>query len=93
VMVAILVMTVFACKSEAEKKAAFLEKGKNYVKEGKFKNAELEFRNAIQIDPNFLEAYSGLAEAYLKMGDPQGAWRWSQKFEQCGSRVGNRFRL
>jgi Tfp pilus assembly protein PilF len=39
------------CASEEEKKAEHLKKGIAYFDKGEFKNAEIELRNAIQIDP------------------------------------------
>jgi Tfp pilus assembly protein PilF len=63
------------CSSDEEKKASHLEKGKTYFENGEYKSAELEFRNAIQIDPEFVDAYERLGETYLKLGDPRGAFR------------------
>ena len=40
--------------SDEEKKTAHFEKGKIYFEKGEYKSAELEFRNAIQIDPEFV---------------------------------------
>jgi tetratricopeptide (TPR) repeat protein len=47
-------------------------KRENYFEKGEYKSAELEFRNAIQIDPEFVDAYERLGETYLKLGDPRG---------------------
>jgi Tfp pilus assembly protein PilF len=72
----IAVAFVFSgCSSDEEKKASHFEKGKSYFEKGEYKSAELEFRNAIQIDPEFVDAYERLGETYLKLGDPRGAFR------------------
>ena len=63
------------CSSDEEKKTSHFEKGEIYLQKGEYKSAELEFRNAIQIDPEFVDAYERLGETYLKLGDPRGAFR------------------
>ena len=70
-----LTFIFIGCSSDEEKKASHLEKGKTYFESGEYKSAELEFRNAIQIDPEFVDAYARLGETYLKLGDPRGAFR------------------
>ena len=63
------------CSSDEEKKESHFKKGVVYYEKGEYKSAELEFRNAIQIDPEFVDAYEQLGETYLKLGDPRGAFR------------------
>lgn len=75
VMLISLVVTLAGCSSEEEKKISHFEKGKSYLDKGENKKAELEFRSAIQIDPKFVDAYERLGEAYMKLGDPRGAFR------------------
>jgi Tfp pilus assembly protein PilF len=70
-----LSVVVAGCSSDEEKKASHFEKGETYFEKGEYKSAELEFRNAIQIDPDFVDAYERLGETYLKLGDPRGAFR------------------
>jgi len=68
------VCVVMACSSDDEKKAAHLEKGKAYFEKGEYKSAEIELKNAIQIDPQYVDAYIMLAETSLKLGNPQIAF-------------------
>jgi Tfp pilus assembly protein PilF len=75
VLLMILALMITGCSSDEENKASHLEKGKSYFENGEYKSAELEFRNAIQIDPEFVDAYERLGETYLKLGDPRGAFR------------------
>ena len=35
----------------------------------------IEFKNAIQIDSQYLDAHKQMVETYLKLGDPKGAFR------------------
>ena len=43
--------------------------------QGKFREAALEFRNAVQKDPQFADAHYRLALTYLKLGDLGQAYR------------------
>ncbi|HDL07758.1 MAG TPA: tetratricopeptide repeat protein, partial [Desulfobacteraceae bacterium] len=63
------------CMSNEEKKISYLESGNTYFDKEEYKSAELEFRNAIQIDPNFIDAYQRLGETYLKLGKPRESFK------------------
>ena len=52
------------CTNPEKAKAQHLERGEAYLKDSKFQEASLEFRNAIQIDDNSAPAHWGLARAY-----------------------------
>ena len=52
------------CTNPEKAKAQHLAQGEAYLKESKFQEATLEFRNAIQIDDNSAPAHWGLARAY-----------------------------
>ncbi|MFN2531058.1 MAG: tetratricopeptide repeat protein [Pyrinomonadaceae bacterium] len=52
------------CTNPEKAKAAHVSKGETYLKDLKFQEASLEFRNAIQIDDKFGPAHWGLARAY-----------------------------
>jgi len=68
-------LLVIGCSSKEEKKVGYFERGKAYFEKGEYKNAELELRNAIQIDPNFADAYTTLGETYLKLGNAKKAYQ------------------
>ena len=53
----LLAIAVVSCGGPEEKKMKFFNKGKALYEAGDFVKARLEFKNAIQIDPNFAEAY------------------------------------
>jgi Tfp pilus assembly protein PilF len=57
-----------ACKDPAKAKAEYLSRGESYLKDKKFQEASLEFRNAVQIDDRSAPAHFGLARAYEGMG-------------------------
>ncbi len=56
-------------RDPAVKKQKYLEGGDKYFAEGKYREARIQYENAIQIDPNFAPAHSQLAQVYLKLGD------------------------
>ncbi len=52
------------CSNPEQSKAEHLAKGEAYLKDSKFQEASLEFRNALQIDEKLAAAHWGLARAY-----------------------------
>jgi tetratricopeptide (TPR) repeat protein len=52
------------CTNPEKAKAQHLVQGETYLKDSKFQEATLEFRNALQIDDNSAPAHWGLARAY-----------------------------
>ena len=55
------------CTNPEKAKADHVAKGEAYLKDSKFQEAALEFRNAIQIDDNYAAAHWGLARAFEKL--------------------------
>src|SRR5260370_17298013 len=47
-------------------KQKYLESGKRYAKDGKYKEATIQFSNALKVDHNFAEPHYELAKAYIK---------------------------
>jgi tetratricopeptide (TPR) repeat protein len=64
------------CANSEKTKLAHVEKGEAYLKQEKFQEASLEFRNAIQIDEKFAAAHWGLARSY------EGLQRFQETFEE-----------
>jgi tetratricopeptide (TPR) repeat protein len=58
------VVFLSGCTNPETAKADHLAKGEAYLKDNKFQEATLEFRNALQIDETLGAAYWGLARAY-----------------------------
>ena len=50
------------------RKQKYLESGKRYEKEEKYKEATIQFANALKVDRNFADAHYELGKTYLKMG-------------------------
>ena len=58
------VISLSGCTNAEQAKAAHLERGEAYLKDGKYQEASLEFRNALQIDDKSAPGHWGLARAY-----------------------------
>jgi len=57
------------------RKQKYLDSGDKYFAEGKYREAEIQYSNAIQIDPRFAQAHYQLSQSYLKLGDLQRAYQ------------------
>lgn len=74
--VLLLVLALFtACTSSAQKATQQLELGRKYLTEQNYAEAVVAFTEAIQLDPNNIDAYMGRAEAYKAL----------QKYEEATS--------
>ena len=55
------------------RKQRYFQSGQSYFVKGMYREAAIEFSNAIQIDSSYTEAHHQLAETYLKLQDGQHA--------------------
>ncbi|MBW2195806.1 MAG: tetratricopeptide repeat protein, partial [Deltaproteobacteria bacterium] len=69
----LLVITSIGCSSREEKSISFLNKGVKLYKAGQYEKAALEFKNVIQLDPDFARAHLYLGKTYVKSGKPNKA--------------------
>jgi tetratricopeptide (TPR) repeat protein len=61
-----VVLVLSSCARDAQKaKAKYVDFGKQYMKQGQYGDAAIEFRNALRLDPRFVDAYYQLAQAYI----------------------------
>ena len=64
-----------ACSQDPDvEKQQHLTRGDAYAAEGKYPEAIIEYRAAIQIDPTFGRARFQLGEAYVRSGNPEAAY-------------------
>lgn len=67
-LLAALLLLAAGCSNPEKAKAEHLSRGEALLKERRWQEASLEFRNAIQIDGNLAAAHWGLAQAYRELG-------------------------
>jgi len=73
-------LIICACATNPQKaKAKYLAAGQNYMKKGDYGDAIVEFRNALRIDPRFVEAYYQVAQADLAQRDWSTAYAALEK--------------
>ena len=75
------VLAISGCTNPEKAKADHVSKGEAYLKESRFQEASIEFRNAVQIDENFAPAHWGLARAY------EGLQRGQEAFDELRKTV------
>ncbi len=62
-------MLISGCNRDPNvRKQKYLESGKRYEKDEKYKEATIQFANALKVDRNFADAHYELGKTYLKMG-------------------------
>ena len=69
-----IALSMGACTSPAKAKAQYLSRGEALLKEKKYQEATIEFRNALQLDERLAGAHWGLAQAY------EGLQRYQEAF-------------
>src|SRR5713226_4133264 len=64
-----------SCSADPQKaKAKYLANGQKYMKKKQYASAMIEYRNALKIDPRFVDAYYQLAQADLAQQDWRAAY-------------------
>jgi Flp pilus assembly protein TadD len=74
-LLALTVLSVGCTRDPNVLKQKYLASGNAYFEKEKYSEAVIQYRNAIQIDPKFLEAHSRLSQCYLKLGSWNEAYR------------------
>jgi tetratricopeptide (TPR) repeat protein len=69
-----LVLTTGCSRDPNVRKHKYLESGKRYEKDGKYKEASIQFANALKVDRNFSDAHYELAKTYFKLGSVQAGY-------------------
>ncbi|MDR3416939.1 MAG: tetratricopeptide repeat protein [Nevskia sp.] len=69
-----ILLSLAACGSAADRKASYIAHGEKYLAASNFEKARVEFRNALQIDPKDSKAHFLLGRAAEKLNDPRDAF-------------------
>jgi cellulose synthase operon protein C len=75
-LVCLLMAALFSgCSRDPNvRKQKYFESGQRYFAEGKYAEAEIQYSNAIRIDPSFARAHDELGKTYLRLGDNNHAF-------------------
>jgi tetratricopeptide (TPR) repeat protein len=93
-LIALLLLLDSCARDPQKAKARYLASGQNYMKKGKYGDATVEFRNALRLDPRFVEAYFQLAHADIAQQNWDDAYAALQKaIELDSSRLDARLDL
>src|SRR5258705_11101958 len=76
-----LILGVFAgCSRDPNvRKQKYFESGQRYFEKGKFREAAIQYSNAIQVDGRFSDAHYHLGLTYLRLGEPNRAFQELQR--------------
>jgi len=74
-VVSLCALALTACTRDPNvRKQKYLESGQRYFSEARYREAAIQFRNAVQVDDTFAAAHYQLAQTYLKLQDGQHAY-------------------
>jgi cellulose synthase operon protein C len=76
-LVGFLVTALFTgCSRDPNvRKQKYLESGDRYFEKGKYREAAIQYSNALQVDSRFAQAHYQLGQTYLKLGDISRAFQ------------------
>ena len=63
------VLIVGCSRDPNVRKQKYFESGQRYFAKGQFKEAAIQYSNALQVDPQFVRAHYELAQCYLRTGE------------------------
>ena len=72
--VLVLIAVLPACSSPEEKAADYIDSATELLEQGQLQKAEIEYKNALQINQNLPEAWYGLAKIYERKQQWQNAF-------------------
>ncbi|HZI17542.1 MAG TPA: tetratricopeptide repeat protein [Pyrinomonadaceae bacterium] len=67
-LVALFALGAASCSNPEKAKAEHVSRGETFLKERRYQEAVIEFRNAVQVDDQMAAAHWGLAQAYEALG-------------------------
>jgi len=80
-VVALLVASSACSRDPNARKQKYFKSGQRYFQKGEYREAAIEFFNAIQIDQGYAEAHYQLAQSYLKVQ------QWSAAYQELARTV------
>src|SRR2546428_13437431 len=62
----------------------YFESGQRYFAKGKYREAAIQYSNAVQVDPRFTDAHYQLAQTYLKLQE------WTRAYQELSRTIEDR---
>nr|MDQ3819409.1 tetratricopeptide repeat protein [Acidobacteriota bacterium] len=88
------ILLLSGCKNSAATKAEYVKRGEAFLKDRRYDEASIEFRNALQIDDHLASAHWGLAQAFEGMQRwPEMIYELKKTIELDGNNLEARVRL
>src|SRR5262245_36451629 len=78
----VLIVTVGCAVTAEGKKTRFVEKGDKYFTEGKYREAVLEYRNVLKLEPSHARAIQQLGLAHFQLGEVAQAYGYLTKAKE-----------
>ena len=76
IMLSVAAALLAGCHGDPNvRKQKYLESGERYSAQGKYREAAIQYQNALKVDKDFAEAHYALAQAYEHLGQISGAYR------------------
>jgi len=76
IILALCCLALSACSRDPNvRKQKYFQSGQRYFEAGKYREAAIEFNNALKIDPAFADAHHQLAETFLQLQQGDHAFR------------------
>src|SRR5919204_531633 len=82
VVLALAATSFVACSRDPNvRKQKYFESGQRYFDKGKYREAAIQFGNAVQVDPRFAQAHYRRAQSFLKLQ------QWTQAYQELNRTV------
>src|ERR1700758_3011800 len=79
-IVTLLASLLTGCSRDPNvRKQKYFESGQRYFEKGKFREAAIQYSNAIQVDGRYSDAHYRLGLTYLRLGEPNRAFQELQR--------------
>ncbi len=85
-VIILITVTLTACASPEEKAASYIANANTLVAEGNLEKAEIEYKNALQINQNLPDALYGLAKIYERRQEWREAYAVVSKIRELAPR-------
>ncbi|PYX23189.1 MAG: hypothetical protein DMG87_06265, partial [Acidobacteria bacterium] len=81
-ILALMAIVFSGCSRDPNvRKQKYFESGQRYFEKGKYREAAIQYSNAVQVDPRFTDAHYKLAQTYLKLQE------WTRAYQELSRTI------